>query len=339
MVEIKPKLKVAILRILRDTPDLVSSATIADELQANGFDLSSRTVRLYLEEMERDGLVKNAKRGRSGGREITRLGINEIHDALVNSRVGFMTAKVDDLAYRVTFDPATKTGSIVLNITFVDKVNLSAAVRHMIPVFEAGVGMGNLVCLVREGEEIGEFRIPPGKIGIGTVCSVTLNGVLLNARVPMVSVFGGVLEINKGNPVRFTDVIYYNGTSLDPLEIFIKGKLTSVREVVRIGRGRIGASFREVPSSALSKVLEIKNQLNDVGLEGILKMGKPNQSLLEFPVEDGRTGMILAGGLNPTAAIEEAGIATRHIALGTLYDYRKLIHYKELLARVEREEY
>ena len=101
MVEIKPKLKVAILRILRDTPQLVSSGTIAEQLHANGFDLSPRTVRLYLEEMEHNGLVENAKRGRSGGREITSLGKKEIRDAIVNSRVGFMTAKVDDLAYRV----------------------------------------------------------------------------------------------------------------------------------------------------------------------------------------------------------------------------------------------
>ncbi len=337
MVEIKPKLKVAILRILRDTPQLVSSGTIAEQLHANGFDLSPRTVRLYLEEMEHNGLVENAKRGRSGGREITSLGKKEIRDAIVNSRVGFMTAKVDDLAYRVTFDPSTRSGLIVLNLTFVDRVNLPAAIHHIIPVFEAGLGMGSLTCLANEGDRLGDYLIPPGKVGIGTVCSVTLNGVLLNSGIPTVSIFGGVLEIDKGIPARFTDVIHYNGTSLDPLEIFIKGKLTHVREAARMGRGRIGASFREIPTSAAGKVQSIRNQLKDLGLEGILLLGKPNQTLLEFPVEEGRTGMIVAGGLNPASAIEEAGIFSEQIALGTLFEYQQLIHFKKLQTLIERK--
>jgi HTH-type transcriptional regulator, global nitrogen regulator NrpRI len=339
IVEINPKLKVAILRFLRDSSHPVGSSIITTELQAFGFDLSPRTVRLYLEEMERDGLVKNAKRGRSGGREITSQGINEIHDANVNFRIGFMAAKVDDLSYQVNFDPNKGSGLIVMNISIIDRVNLPAAVRHMIPVFEANVGMGRLAYLTHEGEMLGEFIIPPGKVGIGTVCSVTLNGILLSARIPTVSLFGGVLEMDKGNPTRFTDVIYYNGTSLDPLEIFIKGKLTSVREVARSGHGRIGASFREIPSSAISKVKSIRKQLDQMGLGGILLLGKPNQSLLEFPVEEGRTGIIVAGGLNPTSAIEEAGIPTEHRALSSLIEYQKLFHFKELAARVEREEY
>jgi repressor of nif and glnA expression len=132
--------------------------------------------------------------------------------------------------------------------------------------------------------------VPAGKAAIGTICSVTINGILLGARIPTVSRFGGVLEINHGRPVRFTDVIYYSGTSLDPLEIFIKGKLTRVREAAQTGHGRIGASFREVPTSTVAQVDRIRRQLDVIGLGEILMIGKPNQSLLEFPVEEGRTG-------------------------------------------------
>ena len=197
--------------------------------------------------------------------------------------------------------------------------------------------MGSLTCLANEGDRLGDYLIPPGKVGIGTVCSVTLNGVLLNSGIPTVSIFGGVLEIDKGIPARFTDVIHYNGTSLDPLEIFIKGKLTHVREAARMGRGRIGASFREIPTSAAGKDQSIRNQLKDLGLEGILLLGKPNQTLLEFPVEEGRTGMIVAGGLNPASAIEEAGIFSEQIALGTLFEYQQLIHFKKLQTLIERK--
>ncbi len=339
MKEINPKQKVAILRILRDATEPIGSAAIAEELEAFGYELSGRTIRLYLQEMEHDGLVTPARRGRDGGRTITEKGYEEIHNALVSDRVGFMASKVDELACKTTFDPVTRKGLIVLNLTTIDAINLTPAVREMIRVFDAGMGMGQFVAFARGGERLGSFYVPPGKIGIGTVCSVTINGILLTARIPAVSCFGGVLEINDRTPVRFTDVIYYNGTSLDPLEIFIKGGLTSVRNVARTGHGSIGASLREIPTASLAETKRIRDQLEEIGLGGILLLGKPNQSILEFPIEEGRTGMIVTGGLNPTAAIEEAGIPTQNFALSTLIEFEKLIHYKEMAHQIEQDDF
>ena len=338
MKDINPKQKVAILRILREVREPIGSAIIAEELKPYGFELSGRTIRLYLQKMEDDGLVTSARRGRDGGRTITALGNEEIHDALVRDRVGFMASKVDELAYQVTLDPYTRTGTIVLNLTLIDRIALKNAVRLMAPVFDAKVGMGEYVTLIHEGERFGEFFIPPGKVGIGTVCSVTLNGILLKAGIPVVSLFGGVLELDGGHPSRFTDVIHYAGTSLDPLEIFIKGKLTSVRDMARTGHGRIGASFRVVPTATVPMIKKIRQQLQDIKLDGILVMGKPHQSLLGFPVEEGRTAFVVAGGLNPTAAVEEAGIVTSNHALCTMYEFEKLIHYREMIDMVDRQD-
>lgn len=337
MKDINPKQKVAILRILRDAREPIGSAAIADELRTYGFDLSGRTIRLYLQKMEEDGFVTSARRGREGGRSITPLGQEEIHDALVTDRVGFMASKVDELAYQVTFDLAAKKGVIVLNLTLIDAVTLPSAVRCMIPIFEAGMGMGEYVTVIQEGEQLGEFYVPAGKVGIGTVCSVTLNGILLNSGIPVVSLFGGVLEIDEERPARFTDVIHYAGTSLDPLEIFIKGKLTSVRDVARSGHGRIGCSFREVPSVSLPQVRKIRRQMQDIKLDGIMMMGKPNQALLGFPVEEGRSAFVVTGGLNPTSAIEEAGISTTNHALCTMFEFENLFHYSKLTDVVERD--
>lgn len=320
----------AILRILRDAREPIGSAIIAEEIKAYGFDLSGRTIRLYLNEMEREQLVTPARRGRDGGRTITHQGYEEIRNALVAERVGFVASKVDELACQITFDPATSTGLIVLNITCFDIFHLPRAAREMIPVFDANLSVGKYIAVAREGERIGSYCVPAGKAAVGTICSVTINGILLGARIPTVSRFGGVLEINHNRPVRFTDVIYYGGTSLDPLEIFIKGKLTRVREAAQTGHGRIGASFREVPTSTIAQVDRIRRQLDGIGLGEILSIGKPNQSLLEFPVDEGRTGMIVAGGLNPAAAVEEAGIPTSNYALSTLFEYEKLIHYTKL---------
>ncbi len=336
ITSITPKQRVAILRVLRDAGGPIGSAAIARDLQSYGFELSDRTVRLYLGDMERDGLVAPAKRGREGGRTITSLGIEEIKDALVTDRVGLTAARMDALSWQITYTLSSKSGLVVLNISLIDEPYLGCAVHEIVPVFEAGLGMGEYVLLARPGDKIGNFEVPEGKVAIGTVCSVTLNGLLLSARIPTVCRFGGVLEIADGEPVRFTDVIYYDGTSLDPLEIFIKGGLTSVRAAARTGHGRIGASFREVPSAALGEVQKIHRKLHQTGLDGILILGKPNQPLLEFPVHEGRTGLIVKGGLNPASAVEEAGITTTNYALCTTYEFERLLHYSELGTQLSR---
>ncbi len=330
MKGINPKQKVAILRILRDAREPIGSSTIAEEIRAYGYELSGRTIRLYLNEMELEGLVSSARRGRDGGRTITSMGYEEIRNALVTERVGFVASKVDELACQITFDPILRTGLIVLNVTSFDETCLSKAIQEIMPVFNANLGVGKFVAFAREGERIGSYSVPEGKVALGTICSVTINGILLSARIPTVSRFGGVLELHDWKPVRFTDVIYYSGTSLDPLEIFIKGQLTHVRQAARTGHGRIGASFREVPTATLAQVDRIRRQLDEIGLGEILLVGKPNQSLLEFPVEEGRTGIIVTGGMNPAAAIEESGIPTTNYALSTLYEYERMIHYTKL---------
>jgi repressor of nif and glnA expression len=329
-IKIDPKQKVAILRVLRDSGTAVSSSDVAKAIQAYGLDLSPRTVRLYLKQMEQGGLVEAATRGRAGGRRITARGAAEIEDAVALDRIGFTAAKVDRLAWEMDFDAESLAGRIVLNVTLIDSAYLPHACREMAAVFRAGLGMGNHLALIPEETRLGTVQIPRNKVGIGTVCSVTVNGILLNHRVYAVSRFGGVLEMRKGVPVRFTDLIAYEGTTLDPLEVFIKARLTDVHGAAITGNGRVGASFREIPTPAVPVVEKVKERLEQIGLGSIMMIGKPNQPLLDFPVQEGRTGIVVIGGLNPAAALEEAGIATSNVALCTLYEYNRLIHYRNM---------
>jgi repressor of nif and glnA expression len=50
-----------------------------------------------------------------------------------------------------------------------------------------------------------------------------------------------------------------------------------------------------------------------------------------MPVGIDKVGLVVVGGLNPIAAVEESGIATRSRAMSTLYDYENLVTFKELL--------
>jgi repressor of nif and glnA expression len=49
---------------------------------------------------------------------------------------------------------------------------------------------------------------------------------------------------------------------------------------------------------------------------------------MEVPVGRGRTGIVVAGGLNPVAAAEEAGIATELKAMVTLADFGDLAAFE-----------
>ncbi len=319
----------AILQILHESQQPLGATKIAGKLPLFGINWSQRTVRHYLAEMDRRGLTINLGRR---GRQLTSQGEQELRRGLVIDKVGFVAAKVDALAYRMTFSLRRGEGDIILNLSTVASRDLPGAVELMLAAYEAGLSMGQNVVIRREGEMLGDFRVPEGRTAIGTVCSVMINGVFLAHGIATVSRFGGLLELQDGKPRRFTEIIHYEGTTLDPLEVFIKGRMTSVGEAARTGNGVIGASFREVPAAATEEVERIARRLDRLGLGGIILLGRPNQPLLGIPVLQGRTGLIVVGGLNPLGAVEEQGIETENMAMGTLFPFEHLHHYDSLRA-------
>jgi HTH-type transcriptional regulator, global nitrogen regulator NrpRI len=175
--------------------------------------------------------------------------------------------------------------------------------------------------------------VPKGMVMLGTVCSVTVNGIMLSERIPVTSRFGGLIEMRDGRPIRFVELVEYRGTTIDPLEFFINARMTRVRECARSGTGIIGASFREVPSIAVDEVRRIGKDMEHHGLGGILALGKPNQRLLDIPVSEGRSGMIVLGGLNPIAALREAGALVAIQSLAGLDDIKSFQSFQALRNR------
>jgi len=316
-----------ILNVLHDAGKPLGGTRIAQKLQEFGFDMSQRTVRYYLKKMDQDGLTRNLGKK---GRKITSKGEEELKSAFVIEKVGFVASKIDTLTYQMSFSLRKQKGKVILNLSTIDKRYLSKAIQQIQLVFRARLGMGRFVFLGLPGTKVGMRTIEDGKVAIGTVCSVTINGILLNEGIHTTARFGGLLELVEGRPFRFTELINYDGTSIDPLEIFIKSGMTSVRQAFLNGNGKIGASFREFPSVALPLVEKIRKKLDKIGLGGILVIGKPGRPLLEIPVSEGRVGMIVSGGLNPLAAVEESGITTENIAMRTLFEFEQLIPFWEL---------
>ncbi|MFA4836257.1 MAG: NrpR regulatory domain-containing protein, partial [Dehalococcoidia bacterium] len=124
------------------------------------------------------------------------------------------------------------------------------------------------------------------------------------------------------------------GTSIDPLEVFIRSGMTDYVGAIKTGNGRIGAGFREFPAESYDLVEELARKLQNVGLGGFMKIGRPGQALLEIPVSEGRVGAIVIGGLNPVAILEETGVRVYSRALAGLIDFNKLFRYEELESRL-----
>jgi repressor of nif and glnA expression len=322
------KKRLAILRALNESDAPLSSPKITEVLNARGHDVSERTVRLYLMELDGEGLTKSyGKRGRM----ITEMGRDELSSARAFEKIGFLAAKIDQMTYQMDFDLKKHAGTVVMNTSLVAREELSRSIPLIQRVFAAGYAMGELVALFRPGERMGEVSIPDGFVGIGTVCSVTVNGVLLASGIPTISRFGGLLELSDKKPTRFVELIAYEGTTLDPLEVFIRSGMTDYVGATMTGSGRIGASFREMPAGSRERVLELADKLAKVGLGGFMTVGWPGQPLLEIPVSEGRIGAIVIGGLNPVAILEEEGIRVRRPgALAGLLNYEKLFSYREL---------
>jgi repressor of nif and glnA expression len=323
------KTMLAILKVLDKQPDIIlGSRELSRQLKLHGVELTERTVRYHLRILDERGFTKVFGKE---GRMITQKGSEELSQALVSEKLGFVISKIETLSYLTNFDLANNEGDIILNISCFPEEKLKEALRIMKPVFSSSYVMSDKVVFRKGGEKIGDITVPKGQIAFGTVCSVTINGIFLKAGIPVTSRFGGVLQIEESEPSRFTALISYEGSSLDPLEIFIKSRMTEVTGAVRNHHGKILASFREIPVVSIEKAKELSSLMKEKGIGGILLIGNPNQPLLEMPVGLDKVGMIIVGGLNPIAALEEAGITTVSKAMSTLYKFSDLIKFKELL--------
>jgi len=312
---------ISILKILGKYSEPLGSITIARELEHEGIFLSERAVRYHLRIADERGYTQPLGRN---GRMITTAGLKEVKDALAPEQLGFIREKLEMLAFQTTFDPQKRTGQLSVNTSLIDKDKFEAAISAMKDAFKAGICVSDLVASAPEGETLGSVVIPSGKIGLATVCSVVINGVLLKAGIPTEYRFGGVLEVRNLKPRRFVGIIDYSGTSLDPSEQFIRAKMTSVREAAKTGDGKIIGVFRTIPAPSRSLFEEKATLLKEAGIDGIFALGDTSEPLCQIPVGINRVGVIQLGGLNPVAAAVEAGIEIENVAESGLIDFQQL---------------
>lgn len=313
---------VLILKILNENSESQGARVIARQMKERGVQLSERTVRYHLKLMDERGLTRLV--GRRDGRIITSMGLDEINNARVRDKISLSISRIDILAFQTTFDIKKRRGLVPVNISFFPQKQFSKALAVMKPVFKKKIAVSELVAVASAGEKLGDVIVPEGKIGLATVCSILVNGVLLKHGIPIDSKFGGILQVKNGSPLRFVELINYSGSSLDPSEIFIRGKMTSVKEVVKKGEGKILANFREIPAVSRPLVEKIITDFDKVGINGALSIGTVGNPIYQTDVDINKVGLILVGGLNPVAAAYEEGFDIDNKAMSTVMEYEAL---------------
>ncbi|NQT93146.1 MAG: DUF128 domain-containing protein [Lentisphaerae bacterium] len=321
------RIKASILRALVDAGKPSGAAHIAGALLSMGIEMQPRTVRQYLSQLDDEGLTRLVSRRL--GRVLTEEGREAGAQADLTGHLGIVAAKIDTLAYRMSFDLNAGEGTVIANVSFVEPSHFPTLLNEFSLVVERGLAVGRRLAVGQPGERIGSVTVPEGLIGVGTVCSITLNGIIQAHGIPLTSRFGGLLEIRNRQYVRFLNMIEYRASTLDPLEVFVRADMTRVRDVVLRGSGVICASFREVPAAAVPDLRGIVRKASGHDIGGVLEIGKPGQPLFGIPVAGGYCGVVVGGGLNAVAGAIEAGVRIPSRTLSGLEDYGRFVTLQE----------
>jgi len=312
---------IEILRILYENKEPIGARLIADRMNERGYPIGERGVRYHLRILDERGLTR---RQGYDGRVITEPGINELNDALVGDRVGFIITRIEKLIYDTTFDLKTGEGKVIINMSIIDKNDFDKTMEILRHVVYDGYSISPYIKSLDEGTVSSDIEIPEGKLGLATMCSITVDGILLNHGIPVNPKYGGILEIKKRKPVCFEDIIAYSGTSIDPMRIFMSKKMTKVLDAVDTGSGKLLANLREIPATAVSEAEKILCSVMDARIGSIAEIGESGKSVLDAPVDAGKVGVVVYAGTNAMAAVEETGIKVETHPISTVIEFKEL---------------
>jgi repressor of nif and glnA expression len=291
---------IEILRILKEHQEPMGAKRLSELMAERGFVLSDRAVQYYLRYLDEMGFTEKVG---NLGRVLTPYGMEETESALVGERIGFIISKLERLAFRSTFDPVTATGDVAYNLSYVPEDRIDEVRKLYDKIVAARCGFFSSYRIIDN-----DSRVPPGQVGIMTICSITMDGVFQRRGIPVRMAYGGRLAVENGSPVEFRDLIGYRGSTIDPLQLFISAGLTSLSAYVDSGTGIALANVREVPAAAEPQVKEIISQMQGAGFVFPVVMGTRAFNLKYDPY---RLSIVSFSGMNFIGYTVERGIPIR----------------------------
>ena len=213
------------------------------------------------------------------------------------AKIPFLLSKSWNLIQQVDFDVERRKGNIIANVSYVSRDKLDESINIMEETYN------NNPKYISPYYKLINHPTDDEKIGIATICSLSIDGLLINNGIMSTPKYGGLLELTE--PPLFIDLISYNGTTVDPHKIFLSKNMTSISR--NIGPNKILASVKEIPYISRDYAVHLLDILNNIGFS-IYKIGKPRELVYNSKVDNYNFGVITGGGLNSIGAIKEKGI-------------------------------
>lgn len=273
---------IAILKIIHNSDTPIGARFIADNLSLNGYAIGERGVRYHLRILDTNELTKRV--GYSG-RIITKKGIAEINNALVGDRMSLVISRIHEMVYRTTFDPYKKNGDIIINLSVMDKDEFERNIDLVNAVVKRGYTVSPKCHIFEEGDVVSNITVPGGSIGIATICSITIDGVLLKQGIPINVKYGGILDH---------------------------------------GSGMLLANLREVPIIAHDDIMEIIDRLKGANIGGVIEHIHTGNTVLSAPISPDRIGIPIYAGINPLAVLMEKNIEVTTYPVSSVMEYRDM---------------
>jgi repressor of nif and glnA expression len=228
-------------------------------------------------------------------------------------KISLVLSKSLNLIQQVNFDVEKQKGDIIANISYVHRDNIDRALSIMEDTYNSNPKFINPYYKLVEHPEKDDM------VGIATICSLSIDGILINNGIMSNPTYSGLLELTE--PPLFIDLISYNGTTLDPHKIFLSKNMTSITG--GDGPSKILASVKEIPYVARDHAVELLEILNNIGFS-IYKIGKPREFVYNSKVENYNFGVITGGGLNSIGAVKESGVPIQVKALEKMMPFEKM---------------
>lgn len=228
-------------------------------------------------------------------------------------KIPFVLSKSWNLIQQVDFDVEKRKGDIITNVSYINRNDVDKAMTIMEDTYNSNPKY------INPYYKLIDHPTNEDKIGLATICSLSIDGLLINNGIMCNPVYSGLLELTE--PPLFIDLISYNGTTVDPHKIFISKNMTSIS--TNIGNKKILASFKEIPYVAREYAVHLLDILKNTGFS-IYKIGKPREVTYNAKADNYNFGVVAGGGLNTIGAIKEKGVDIEVKAI------EKLIPFEEM---------
>lgn len=235
------------------------------------------------------------------------------HEKIKESNIPFILSKSWNLIQKVSLDVEKECGDIIANISYIKKDELEDAMKIMEECYKSNKKY------LSPHFQIVSHPSDDEKIGIATICSLSVDGLLIKNGIKSTPKYGGLLELTE--PPLFIDLISYNGSSIDPHKIFIAKDMTSI--TANSGVKRLLASIKEIPYIARDHSVYFMDKLEKLDLP-IYKIGKPRELTYNAKADNYNFAIVTGSGLNAIAAIKEKGIDIEVKADAKLMPFEKM---------------